>query len=119
MIVVDTSVWISFFKGEKKSETLQQMIIDNQIAMHPYVYGELMLGGISLNAEHLLKSIPEVPLIENELIYFFITENKIKSKGIGWVDVNILASALSANYKIYTFDENLLRICREFNCNYH
>jgi len=116
MIIIDTNVWVSFFKGEKKAILLKDMIIENQAVVHPYVYGELLLGGISRGTGQLLLSLASVPVTGEELIYYFIMENKIHSKGIGWVDVNILVSALTEKHRVLTFDKNFEAICREFGC---
>lgn len=56
------------------------------------------------------------PVTGEELICYFITENKVYSRGMGWVDVNILVSALTEKYRVLTFDKNFEAICREFDC---
>lgn len=117
MIIVDTNAWVSFFKGEKKARHIQDMIIEDRVAMHPYIYGELLLGGLAEKARSLLLAIEPVNVIHQEAVFSFILKNRMKIRGIGWVDVNILISALSYKHRVYTFDENLTKVSREFNCN--
>jgi predicted nucleic acid-binding protein len=118
MIIADTNVWVSFFKGEKKALSLKEMIIENQVILHPFIYGELLLGGIAQKAEKLLQSLETTVTTEEQLVYHFITKNKIQSRGIGWVDINLLVSALSGKHQIFTFDINLAALCKEFQCDY-
>ena len=55
-------------------------------------------------------------IVKENLIYQFIIRNKLESRGIGWVDVNLLASAILEKHLVYTFDRNLSDVCRDFNC---
>ncbi|HOW82331.1 MAG TPA: PIN domain-containing protein [Spirochaetota bacterium] len=119
MIIIDTNVWVSFFKGERKAAPLKEMIIDGEVMMHPYVFGELLLGGINQKAQEMLRQLAQADIVSPDLIFRFIIENKLKGKGIGWVDVGILASALHDKHLVYTFDENLVVVCREFNCHFN
>jgi predicted nucleic acid-binding protein len=117
MIIADTNVWVSFFKGEKKAAFLKDIIIKNQILLHPYIYGELLLGGIPQKAGQLLQSLESATVPKEHLVYYFITKNKMHSRGIGWVDVNILISALSEKHRVLTYDKNFEAICQEFDCH--
>lgn len=45
MILADTSVWIDHFRAPDKE--LQKRLTNNEIAMHPFVVGELALGTLS------------------------------------------------------------------------
>jgi hypothetical protein len=119
MIIFDTNVWISFFKGEKKALWIKDMIIENQSILHPYIYGELLLGGIADKAEIMLQALEMTTLLDQNLIYRFIKKNKLNNKGVGWVDVNILMSALLEKHQVYTYDENLIKLCRDYNCNFN
>ncbi|PKL38570.1 MAG: hypothetical protein CVV44_11860 [Spirochaetae bacterium HGW-Spirochaetae-1] len=117
MIIIDTNVWVSFFKGEKKALPLKDLIVENQCLLHPYVYGELLLGGLTVKAEELLGVLEKIPVTDEETVYQFIREEQVNSRGIGWVDVNILVSALSRKYRVFTFDQNLSKLCTEYHCN--
>ena len=117
MIIIDTSAWVSFFKGEKKALLIKDLIIENQSILHPYIYGELLLGGIAEKAALMLQALEMTSVLDQNLVYRFIQENKLNSRGIGWVDVNILISALSEKHRVYTYDEKLMKLCRDYNCS--
>lgn len=118
MIIIDTSVWISFFKGENKALEVKNHIIENNVILHPFILGELLLGGVSSKTESLILSLPTSRVFEYETIFEFIKKYKIQKSGLGWVDVNIIASAMGENYKILTFDKKLSELCRKFHCSY-
>jgi predicted nucleic acid-binding protein len=116
MILVDTSVWISFFRGERRSAAIQGEIINGNVATHQYIIGELLLGGISSKIEQLLQSLDLLPVTDAGVVFQFIMNHHLHNRGIGWVDVNLIASSMISGSKIHTFDENLVRVCRSFGC---
>jgi len=119
VIIIDTNVWVSFFKGDKKAYLLKDLIVDNEVILHPYIYGELLLGGITQKTVSLLESLKTLSITEEQLVYYFIMKNKMQNRGIGWVDVNLLVSALSEKHLLFTFDANLAAVCREFKCSFN
>lgn len=116
MILVDTSGWISYFKGERRSAHLKLAIEDGAVVTHPFVVGELIIGGISPAGEALLDALETVPIIDPETIYRFIREQQSSITGIGWVDVNLIASAMTVNASLYTMDRKLTEVCRSLGC---
>ena len=96
---------------------IKDLIVKNQSILHPYIYGELLLGGIADKAASMLQALEITSVPDQNLVYRFIQENKLHGRGIGWVDVSILMSALLGNHQVYTYEENLRLICRDFNCS--
>ncbi len=116
MILIDTSVWVSFFRGEQKSAAMQDEIIIGNIVTHPYIIGELLLGGVSSKIGQLLQTLELLPVSDSKVVFQFIKNHKLHNRGIGWVDVNLIASSMISGSKIHTFDENLARVCHGFGC---
>ncbi len=112
MTLIDTSVWVRFFKGMTEAEFVSEKIFGNTVFLHPLVLGELLLGGLSPKNELLLQSLLTIKLPMPEKIYKFIKENSLSGKGIGWVDSAILCSAYEAGAGLATFDE-ALQLCAE------
>lgn len=54
MILVDTSAWIAFFRGQKEVLFLQEFIQEDKVVIHPAIKGELVLGGLSGRTEDLI-----------------------------------------------------------------
>ena len=116
MILVDTDAWVYFFKGDERGKPVRDLILKNSAVLHPYVWGELLLGGVSKKTENLMLSLDMVPEADNHIVFDFIRERNIAGSGAGWVDVNILASALMHDCRVLTYDEGLRGLCKKFGC---
>ena len=100
MILVDTSVWIDFFRGADRASGLAEHLESNLVLLHPWVLGELVLGGLGPRRRESviadLKRLPTSPLVPDEEVLELILTRQLSGRGIGWVDVHLLASALVA-----------------------
>ena len=111
--LVDTSVWIAHFR---KSETrLVQLLDEEAVLSHPFVVGELACGNLKNRQEilALLQSLPQTPQAEEEEVLRVIEDHKLMGKGLGWVDVRLLASALLAKATLWTLDKALQKASRQ------
>ena len=108
MIIVDTSVWVEHFRRPMKA--MQELIAESKIALHPYVYGELLLGGLptkGVAARQLLK-LERSPVASASQAAAFIEWAELSGTGIGYVDSHLLVSAkLFAGGSILTRDKKL------------
>ena len=93
MIIVDTSSWIDHFRG--RSTPLADILGTRQEALHPFVFGELLLNGLprkgGLNAD-LLK-LRTVPVASPAEVAAFIGWAELTGTGVGYVDAHLLVSA--------------------------
>lgn len=76
---------------------------------HPYVVGELACGNIKNREEilSLLQALPAAPLISFEEYLYFIDLHQLYAKGIGCVDIHLLASAKLARARLWSRDKRL------------
>jgi hypothetical protein len=44
----------------------------------------------------------------------FIEDRKLGGRGLGWVDIHLLVSALLSNCRFWTLDSRLAKAAREF-----
>ena len=107
MILVDTSVWVDHFRNG--NDRLIELLKEDQVAIHPFVIGELSLGSIRNKAEimGLLAKLPTVLLAEHDEVLATVNRHKLAGTGIGWVDAHLIASALLGNAKLMTGDKAL------------
>lgn len=109
MIIVDTSIWVDHFRRPVKA--IQELIAEGKIALHPYVYGELLLGGLptkGVAATQLLK-LARPPVASASEAAAFIEWADLSGTGIGYVDAHLLVSAkLFAGGTLYTKDNKLV-----------
>jgi predicted nucleic acid-binding protein len=118
MILVDTSVWINHLRSSENH--LEKLLFDGKVLCHTHIIGELACGNIKNREEiiSLLQALPMAPQIEfNEYLYF-IDINKLNGRGIGFVDIHLLASAQLGQVKLWTVDKRLRTIADELGLNY-
>jgi hypothetical protein len=118
MILVDTSVWIDHF--HHSDERLSELLLSNKVCIHPFIIGEPSCGNISNREEvlSLLRALPKIDMVLDEEVYTFLEKRKLYGKGLGFIDIHLLASALVHNVVIWTRDKSLKRIARELEINY-
>lgn len=118
MILVDTSVWIDHF--HHSDEDLKDLLLSNQVCIHPFIFGELSCGNISNRKEvlSLLRTLKTINLVLDEEVFMLIEERKLFGKGLGFIDFHLLASALIHHVPIWTRDKSLNRIAGELGILY-
>jgi predicted nucleic acid-binding protein len=55
----------------------------------------------------LLALLPPTPVVENIELLDFVERERLYGRGIGWVDVHVLASARVSGAKVWTLDRRL------------
>jgi predicted nucleic acid-binding protein len=107
MVLVDTSIWVAHLRQGLRR--LENLLMDAEVICHPFIIGELACGNLKNRNEiiSLLQSLPIAPTIEFEEFLFFIDRNHLMGKGIGFVDVHLLASAQLAGMPLWTADKKL------------
>ena len=112
-ILVDTSVWLRFLRGEEAGLVAQPWITGGQALVHPFVVGELLLGGLSADNEALLHALPWCDPASPEDLHDFIRSHRLAGTGNGWVDAALLAAARTAGAQLATYDTPLARCARQ------
>jgi predicted nucleic acid-binding protein len=109
MILVDTSVWVDHLR--RGNDELAQLLVDQRVLCHPYVVGELACGRLTDRAEILgrLQALPQVRAVEHQEALDFVAMHRLMGVGLGWVDVNLLASAVLSRAAFWSLDRNLVR----------
>ena len=81
--------------------------------MHPMVLGELACGNLQ-NRQQLLQlwqNLDSLHSVSHDEARYFIEQNGLMGKGIGYIDVHLLASVvLAAGTRLWTRDKCLARI---------
>jgi predicted nucleic acid-binding protein len=107
MILADTSVWIDYFRDDLPE--LGERLRRHQVVMHPFVVGELACGNFS-NREatlELLQQLRSVTVAEHDEVMTFIRAQKLYGRGVGYVDVHLLAGAAIDQCQFWTLDKRL------------
>jgi predicted nucleic acid-binding protein len=108
MILVDTSVWIEHLRGGDPD--LQARLQAGEVLGHPFVVGELALGGLANRAALLrdLDRLPQAVLATPEEVRIVIETEPLHGLGLGYVDACLLASTLlTPDGRLWTRDRRL------------
>ncbi|MCF6211298.1 MAG: PIN domain-containing protein [Gammaproteobacteria bacterium] len=110
-VLVDTSIWIDYFREGKNSKDLDYLIDENVIIINDIILAELvpyLKIKKQLKVINLLHEINRVPLnIQwDEIIDFQIKCLKCGANGVGIPDLIIAQNAKQLGCKIYSLDKH-------------
>jgi len=107
MVLVDTSVWVSHLRDGNAE--LANLLHNGAVLCHPLIVGELACGNLTDRSVILsfLQLLPMSIEAEHEEVLSFIENNRLMGKGIGYVDVQLIASAVLTGIPFWTFDKKL------------
>ena len=107
MVLADTSVWIQHFR--RGDPTLRADLSDGRVLMHPFVLGELACGNLKNRAAVLaeLNRLAKASVASNLEVLELLENQRLWGRGLGWVDLHLLASALLSHCGFRTFDKRL------------
>jgi len=118
-VLADTSVWIDHFRFGQ--ERLAEWLVTRKVLMHPYIYGELACGNFINRAKTLayLSALPAADVALDDEVLLLIEGRKLWNRGLGWVDVHLLASAHLSGARLWTLDKQLLKAAADLNVHLH
>ena len=118
MILLDTSVWVDHLR---RNDPLVVAVLESgQAAVHAFVIGELACGNLKSRARviDLLQALPQLAMATDEEVLYFIDRHKLMGRGIGYVDVHLLAAAAIGGSCLWTRDKRLREIATELGVAY-
>lgn len=112
-MLVDTSSWVDHLR--RRDASLSELLQDGAVWTHPFVIGELACGNLARRAEvlGLLGTLPLVPVADHDEVLAFIERRRLMGRGLGWIDVHLLASAVLASLPLHTSDKRLSAVAHE------
>jgi predicted nucleic acid-binding protein len=118
VVLVDTSVWVGHLRTGQTG--LEVLLNKGDVASHPFVIGELACGSLKNRTEilSLLQALPVSAVAESHEILELIEARKLMNRGFGYVDVNLLASALLTATPLWTLDKRLDEVAGELGVKF-
>ena len=119
MILVDTSVWVDHLRDG--TPALVAALEQSQVLMHPFILGELACGNLKNRGEvlQLLEELPGAPVATDAEALDFIERRALMGRGIGYIDVHLLASvALAGTARLWTRDKRLAAVAADLELAY-
>jgi len=113
LILVDTSIWIDHLRSGNPA--LTALLETDRVCTHDFVIGELACGNLRNRAEvlGLLQSLPRLPVVTEDEALFFIEQQQLMGRGIGYIDVHLLAATVMRGIRLWTKDKRLKSIAEE------
>ena len=121
MVLVDTSVWIRFLADQAPyAAELNRLLGLNEVSGHDLVYGELLIGdpGGRKNLLAAYERIHHAASIPHHEVVAFVRHRNLHGRGVGWIDVHLLASALVGRLQLWTADARFSAIANELGVAY-
>ena len=118
MVLVDTSIWINHLREGDRH--LEKLLLDGDVLCHTHIIGELACGNLKNRKEilELFQSLPLAPVVEFQEFLYFIEQNKLSGRGVGFVDIQLLASAQLGQVPLWTADKRLKAAAADLDLNY-
>ncbi len=110
MILVDTSVWVDHLRSGTIG--LDALLNDGLVVCHPFIIGELACGYLKNRTEilNLLTELPMAIRADDEELITFIDQYTLMGKGLGYIDIHLLMSAMLTKIPLWTIDRRLHEI---------
>ncbi len=85
------------------------LLNEGEAACHAFIVGELACGNLHNRDEilSLLQALPSVPKVQDDEVLVFIGRHKLMGRGLGLIDVHLLASCALAGVGLWTLDRRL------------
>ena len=119
MVLVDTSVWVAHLRHGKIG--LGNLLNEGHVVCHAFIVGEIACENIKNRDEilSLLRALPMATHAEHEEVMQLIENRHLMGKGLGYIDVHLLASALLSKVPLWTLDKRLSEVSSILGVAYH
>jgi predicted nucleic acid-binding protein len=118
MILADSSIWIDHFRS--KNSRLVALVWQRLLFCHPAVVGEIACGNIADRDENLqlMQNLLQAPIAKDSDVLLFIGAHKLMGRGVGYIDMQLLASAAIVQGKLWTRDRRLKETAEGLGLSY-
>lgn len=121
MVLVDTSVWIRFLANQSPYVAeLDRLLGLDEVTGHEAVHGELLIGDrggrrkLLASYERMRQSVT----VPHREVVAFVRARDCMASGVGWIDVNLLASAIAGKLQLWTADRRFSALANELGVAY-
>lgn len=121
MVLVDTSVWIRFLANRAPyARELDRLLAVDEVAGHEFVFGELLIGdrGGRQPLLYAYEGIYQAKTVLHREVTEFVRDRKLHGRGLGWIDIHLVASALVEQFHLWTADLSLQALASDLGISY-
>jgi predicted nucleic acid-binding protein len=121
MVLVDTSVWIRFLSNREPYATaLDDLLGRDEAVGHDLIFGELLIGDRGGRSKLLAAyaQMHQVAGVPHDEVVAFVRERRLFGRGVGWIDIHLLASAIVGGVQVWTADPRFSAVAQELHVAY-
>jgi predicted nucleic acid-binding protein len=121
MVLVDTSVWIRFLANrEPHAAELDRLLERDEVVGHELIFGELLIGDRAGRPKLLAayEQMRQASVIPHREVVEFVRDRRLQGRGVGWIDIHLLASALVDRLRVWTADPRFADVAEELAVAY-
>ena len=92
--------------GRPYAAELDRLLSLDEVTGHELVYGELLIGDRGGRRKLLAayERIHQANLVPHNDVVAFVRDRNLHGRGVGWIDVHLLASAIVGRMQLWTAD---------------
>jgi predicted nucleic acid-binding protein len=111
MILVDSSIWIDYFRRGQKSKTLSQLIEQDLVITNEIILSELIPVLVHQKQKTVVDSLLALEVKKNEIFWDGIRSLQILNlkngiNKVGIPDLIIVQQCLEQNIELWSFDQH-------------
>ncbi len=121
MVLVDTSVWIRFLANRAPyAAALDRLLSLDEVSGHELVYGELLIGDRGGRRKLLAAytQMHQAGMVPHRDVVAFVRDRDLHGRGVGWIDVHLLASAIVGRLQLWTADPRFSAVAEKLGVAY-
>jgi len=121
MVLVDTSVWIRFLANRAPyAIELDRLLGLDEVTGHELVYGELLIGDRGGRGKLLAayEHMHQASVVPHPDVVAFVRHRNLHGRGVGWIDIHLLASAIVGRLQLWTADPRFAAVARDLGIAY-
>jgi len=121
MVLADTSVWIRALANRTPYRAeLDGLLSRDEVAGHELVYGELLIGdrGGRMKLLAVYEQMHQARVVPHREVVAFVRDRSLHGRGVGWIDIHLLASAIVGRLHVWTADPRFSAVAKELGVGY-
>jgi predicted nucleic acid-binding protein len=121
-VLIDTSVWIDFFRNQEMANTLEQLIEENRVVTNELILAEMVPQLCVHSQSELISLLHEIEcqpikIDWDEIVQMQVACIQSGTNGVGLPDLIIAQNAIQGNLKLLTKDKHFWMIAEKTKLN--
>jgi predicted nucleic acid-binding protein len=99
---------------------MDRLLARDQVAGHELVYGELLIGDRGGRKKFLsaYERMHQASMVPHHEVVALVRHRNLHGRGVGWIDIHLLASALGERLQLWTADQHFAAVAKDLGVAY-